>query len=275
MGRLINSVKVLILFALFALMRCEVAAAEPYVGVALGWQFNQKITDLNGDESVNYPDPASGIYPNALNPLIALYPDTTYTDLKLRTSLSAGIRGGYYFKSIPFLGVEFAFSYSEPNILRQNVKLTHPGFKDNRKGLGLIQDNTTEDQESARTRLFLPSLNLLYRYQGFGKITPYIGTGPGIFIFRITGTGHSGITTDPPSLVDPIGVPGPNILQTSTEIGLCSKVGVEYNITHNWGLAVEYHYNWSLLRINKFRSASDLDGDYLAQSVNLVLLRHF
>jgi len=256
-------------------MCAKYAAAEPYVGVALGWQFDQKFSDLEGDESMNYPTAASGIYPNAMNPQIALYPDTKYTDMNLQYTLAYGVRGGYYFKSVPCFGAELEFSYSRPKILKQNVKLTHPGFNDSTKGLGLGQDSTTEDQDAAKNQLFLLSLNCLYRYQGFGKITPYISTGPGLFIFRITGTGHSGVTTDPPRIADPIGVDGPKIYQTTANFGMCSKAGVEYNITHNWGLGVEYHFNWSLVRISNFRSASDIDGDYWAQSVNLVLQRHF
>jgi len=275
MGRSISSFKVLILFTLFALMRCGYAAAEPYVGVALGWQFDQKFSGLEGDESMNYPNAAVGVYPNSPNPSAALYMNTKYSNMNLKNTLSAGIRGGYYFKSLPSLGVELEFSYSQPKILSQKVKLTHPGFNDNTNGLGLGQDNQSEHQDHAKNQLFLLSLNCLYRYQGFKKITPYIGTGPGLFIFRITGTGHSGVMTDPASIVDPVGVFGPSIHQTSVNLGLSSKIGFEYNMAHNWGLGVEYHYNWSPVRISRFRSASSIDGNYQAQSVNLILQHYF
>ena len=140
------------------------------------------------------------------------------------------VRLGYFFEQLPNFGVEFGVTYSHPTIKRQFVKLTHPGFNDPVNGLGLGQDNFTEDQLSATTKLLVYSVNGLYRYQGFEKFTPYIAGGPAIYSFKVSGTGYSGIVTDPAAIADPIGVDGPSVHATSSKLGWNLRAGSEYKI---------------------------------------------
>lgn len=267
--------KILILLAIIFFIGVRYAAAEPYVGISLGWQFAQYGTNSRGDENINYPNPHVGYYPTALNPALALYEDAKLSDTNLKDTLSAGVRAGYYFKSVPSFGLELEFSYSRPDFKRQNVTLTHPGFADPVHGLAAGQDNFTEDQLLVKAQLFRLAFDALYRYQKLGKFTPYIGVGPEMDIIQVKGTGHSGIIVAPPAWVDPVGVYGPEIDETTVNIGANFKFGVEYRISNNWGVGVEYRYNWGYWNINNFRSISNLRSEYHGQAVNLVLSRHF
>lgn len=254
---------------IISFLSIQSASAEPYVGLSLGWAFNQKLSSITGNENVNYPSP----YDNS-NPDTTLYKGTNYSDLNLKDTLTGGVKAGYYFDSAPNWGLELEFNYSKPNMLRQNVTLTNPNFQ-NVTWLG--QTSATEDQLPASVKLFQFNLNALYRYQELGNFIPYIGAGPSLNIMRITGTGYSGIFVDP-AYGDTNSCAGnscPNVSQTSVNLGINFKLGAEYKFDKDWGVAGEYHYNWSPVDIDNFRSASNLKSDYEAHSLSVVLMRHF
>ena len=123
----------------------------------------------------------------------------------------------------------------------------------------------------------------MYRYQGFANFTPYIGAGPSLNIIRITGTGYSGIFVDPPvgdsgtcqGSFNPTAPSCSNVSNTHANLGVNFKVGAEYKMDKDWGLAGEYHYTWTPVDISHFRSAQNLNGDYTSQTLSIVLLRHF
>ena len=253
----------------------NIASAEPYVGASIGWTFNQKLSSVHGNENLNYPGPSGGLFTDAG----LLFPDTTYSEVKLKDVLQGGLKAGYYFDSAPTFGIELEANYSQPNIFRQNVTLTNPNFVNVPSLDGTTQfagTNFTEDQQPAKVKLFQFALNGLYRYQGFQSFTPYIGAGPSLNILRITGTGLSGIIVGPVPL-DPSITSGDGgaIHQTSVNLGINFKVGAEYKFDQDWGVAGEYHYNWSPIEVSNFRSVSSLKADYEAHSLNVVLVRHF
>lgn len=139
---------------------------------------------------------------------------------------------------------------------------------------GTSSYSITEDQLPAKVRLLQFNLNALYRYNGITNFTPYIGAGPSLNIIRVTGTGYSGIFVDP--AVGDTGCEGcGNVSDTSVNWGVNFKVGAEYKLNDDWGVAGEYHYNWSNVDISHFRSANNLKADLELQTLNLVLMRHF
>jgi opacity protein-like surface antigen len=135
------------------------------------------------------------------------------------------------------------------------------------------QGYVTEDQLYARTNLFIFSANTMYRYQRFKDITPFIGAGPALFIMNIKGTGYSGIIVDPLGFGVPVSAPRVN--QTSVNIGLNLKAGVEYALTKDIGLGLEYHYNWAPIKVDNFRSISDAKGNFNSHTVGMFLAKHF
>ena len=243
--------------------------AETYAGARLGIVFGQQLTGLTGDENVNYPDlPIPG----------SLFTGSGITDLDLKNSLDGGLKLGHYFNGLPEFGLELEGDFSHADFRRQNVTLSNPGFA----AIPVVgQGSVTEDQLPAHIQHWMFAVNAMYRYRGLGDITPYVGAGPALNVFKITGTGFSGIIVDP----NPVAVcaggaglcagPGPSINETVTALGLNLKAGVEYRIAESWGLGVEYHYNWTPVTIDNFRSISNANGDFQSHSVGVTLAKHF
>ena len=250
--------RILVLLAIFV---TTTAQAEPYLGLSVGASFNNNISNIDGKENLNYPDA-----PDNTDPTTSLLNDAKYSILHLKTSGTVGVKGGYYFDNSPF-GVEGEFTYSQPDFKAQNVTITHPGIASVTGGA----DNFTEDQQPAHTNLYVLALNGLYRYKGLGDFVPYIGGGPAVYVWQIHGTGLSGII---PALGQ-TGTPGPTVSETPVTWGANFKLGMEYKITQDWGVGLEYRYNWSAFNISEFRSVSDGAGDYQGQAVGFSITRHF
>jgi len=272
-----------------SLIPFSIANAEPYVGLSLGYTFDAKLSGIKGNENLNYPDAID-------TSSIFYYPGTKYSDIKLKDVLQGGIKAGYYFDSAPSFGLELEANYSEPKMKQQNVTITNDGSNtpsstpigvainsyiidyvgcDCASTLSGDGNSVTENQLPAKVKLLQFNFNAMYRYRGFKEFTPYIGAGPSINIIRITGTGESGHFVNPTDIFGTQITAGPNISDTSVNIGVNFKVGGEYHLDKDWGLGAEYHYNWSKVDISNFRSASNLNADLNMQSLSVVLIRHF
>ena len=268
----------LLLALMIAVFHATPALAEAYVGGNIGGSFAQRLSNINGNENVNYPDPPQSTYPFTNgNGGSALFPNTHFTRINLQGTVFGGPRVGYFFKRFRgLLGVEFENNYSGPSFPRQNVTLSNAGFADSINGLGLGQNNLTEQQSFARGRLFTFAWNGILRYKRAdkpNKLVPYVGFGPALYVLNVSGTGHSGVTLQPSSIADPFGVDGPHLSQTNCHVGLNFKVGVLYPITKRWSAGAEYHYNWSPIHIGHFRSASELKAGFRSNSFSFVLQR--
>ena len=278
-----------------SLLGVQSANAENYVGVGMGWTINANLKNIKGDENLDYPDPIGttpGFY----------YPGSSYSNLSLKDVLQGGIKFGHYFEDYPSLGIELETNYSQPNMKRQNVTISNPnknvnatldglggtgpyGLGDTISTIASLNAGTpiqgtssysmTEDQLPAKVKLLQFNLNALYRYKGITNFTPYIGAGPSLNIIRVTGTGYSGIFVDPAIGDTGCASCGIAISDTSINWGGNFKIGAEYKLNDDWGVAGEYHYNWSNVKISHFRSANNLKADLELQTLNLVLMRHF
>ena len=279
-----------LLVPLFAtLIPLGIANAEPYIGLSLGYSFDAKLSGIKGNENLNYPDAI-----DTSSPLY--YPDTKYSDIKLKDVLQGGIKAGYYFNSAPSFGLEVEANYSEPKMKQQNVTITNYGSKAPSStpiGDAINYDiishidcpcastlsgdgsSVTENQLPAKVKLLQFNFNAMYRYRGFKEFTPYIGAGPSINVIRITGTGESGHFVNPTDIFGYEITAGPNISDTSVNVGANFKIGGEYHMDKDWGLGAEYHFNWSKVDISNFRSASNLNADLNMQSLSIVLTKHF
>ena len=279
-----------LLVPLFAtLIPLGIANAEPYIGLSLGYSFDAKLSGIKGNENLNYPDAI-----DTSSPLY--YPDTKYSDIKLKDVLQGGIKAGYYFNSAPSFGLEVEANYSEPKMKQQNVTITNDGSKAPSStpiGDAINYDiishidcpcastlsgdgsSVTENQLPAKVKLLQFNFNAMYRYRGFKEFTPYIGAGPSINVSRITGPGESGHCVNPTDICGYEITAGPNISDTSVNVGANFKIGGEYHMDKDWGLGAEYHFNWSKVDISNFRSASNLNADLNMQSLSIVLTKHF
>ncbi len=275
--------KIIVLIGFLPVLFSLNARAENYVGLGLGWTVNAKLKGIEGDENLNYPGPidtTNGTY----------YPSSSYSNISLKDVLQGGIKLGHYFEQYPSFGIELETNYSQPNMKQQNVTISNPNANPisglqigDAIGAQTDHNNTsptsvTENQLSAKVKLLQFNLNALYRYREIPNFTPYIGAGPSLNIIRITGTGESGHFIDPTDTQGTqivAAADAPSVSDTSVNWGINFKVGAEYKLNEEWGVAGEYHYNWSNVDISHFRSANNLKADLELQTFNVVLMRHF
>jgi hypothetical protein len=252
-----------------------VAHAEDYAGLSLGYSFSQQLNNLTGNENTNYPgpiDPGSSLY----------FPGSHLSDVKLDSSLNLGLKYGHWFESYPNLGIEIEGNYSRPDFKRQNVSISSPAIGSTLSAAtfgAITQNYITEDQLSAKIKLFQLSSDVMFRFLQNDSLKPYIGGGPTLNILRVTGTGYSGIFVSPDAgTMAGLGFtpgPGPNIAETMVRVGANLKAGVSYNIDKDWDLGAEYKFNWTPMHLSNFRSQSDLQGDFYSQTFSAVLIRRF
>jgi len=237
--------------------------AEPYIGGTLGLYGGQNISNIKGNENLNYPDA-----PDNTDPTSALLPNAKYSSVGLKPQGMLGLKGGYYFDELPFFGLEGEFLFSRSRFKQQSVTITHPGIAAVTGGA----PSFTETQLPAEMNMYVLAVNAMLRYPTpWHGLTPYVGGGPAVFFTDISGTGYSGII---PALGQP-GTPGPEISQHPVIGGVNFKAGAEYRVTQNWGLGLEYRYNWAAFHVDNFRSTSDAGGDFQSHALELTVNRHF
>jgi len=264
-------------FGILVSMLSLQAYAENYVGVSLGYSFSQRLNNLTGNENTNYPDPAD------TNDQFTYFPGAHISDVNLDNSLSAGIRFGHWFESQPNWGVEIEGNFSRPDFKRQDVTISHPALGQllSYATAGEItQSYITEDQDSAKIKLFQVSADVMYRFSSEDKLKPYIGAGPTLNVMKISGTGSSGrfVSPDANTMLEYCNLfygPGPNISETMVRVGANVKAGLTYSIDEDLDLGVEYKFNWTPVHISNFRSQSDLEGDYFSHALSAVLIKKF
>jgi opacity protein-like surface antigen len=155
-----------------------------------------------------------------------LSPPGSMSDRELSRSILGGVKLGYYFPQVRWLGIETEFFYTTPHIKQQNTQVTiQPGTILN--GVGPVVGGTTASVLSGdhfRVMTWAP-VNLMFRYHKT-RLQPYLGVGPAIFFAQVhtTRTGFEGT-------------------QNSTSIGLNVKGGLEYFITRHLSAFVEGKYN--------------------------------
>ena len=93
-----------LLSLVFVLFTYSSAAAEWYVGGAVGVAMPHDVDDLSGSEAG---------YSVAISEFT---PDTSFT---------GGVKVGYFFEKTPYLGVEINWSMSEPDVDKETVCNDH------------------------------------------------------------------------------------------------------------------------------------------------------
>ena len=219
--------------------------AENYLALQVGGMFGVRGTNLTAMEDLNY----TGGAPNRVN--------ATGSDITLGSSVMLGFKAGRYFDSLPGFGIEFDGQYGKPKFKRQDVTITLTnatvgGFS-----------SFTEDQLEADFHMISGSLNLLYRFSQFDMFKPYIGAGPSFHALLIRGSGDSCHIVAPAALARGF-CSGGDMTSKGTGIGFNVKAGVEIPINERFSFDAEYKFNYGKLKVDAFRSFSDIKIDYTA-----------
>ena len=154
----------------------------------------------------------------------------TITDLNTDSSFAYGFKVGHYFKSIPWFGVEFNFSQSDPDVSKQTATATGT--------IGVFTLAATGqasiDIDHANTYGFLAMFRATEEQaKGMFNIQPYLGLGLAINQVSL-GTGRvftaAGVETDS---VD---------LGSDASVGFLLSAGLNYGITDNFKVYSEFKY---------------------------------
>lgn len=158
-------------------------------------------------------------------------PGTTHSDLALATSFMWGVKGGYYFKSARWFGLEAEYFSTSPHIKQQVHTFT------NSSGTA---SSTSPLQGAHFLVQTVAPLNLMFRYPKT-RLQPYFGIGPAIFFAKIKG---EGLTPDSTASTSDNG-----------RIGVNAKLGFEYFITRHVTAFGEWKYNYARFQ---FKENTDL-----------------
>ena len=206
-----------LLSLVFVLFAYSSAVAEWYVGGALGVAIPHTVDDIKSTGS-GWSGVFSGITPD--------------------NALAGGIKGGYFFESIPYLGVEANWGMSAPDVSEQPVNLTVTGT-----ATGFASGQTSDDfilsadVDSASSFGFLAMLrvtdeNTIKELYG---IQPFLGLGFAVTTIDVdsatlfnTAGAQVGITANSDS---------------STDVGLLLSAGLNYTVSDNIKVYSEYRFH--------------------------------
>ena len=184
-------------------------------------------------------------------------PGTTHSDLALSTSFLWGLKGGYYFRSARWFGLETEFFSTSPNIKEQVHTFSNPSVP------GSVSSASALQGAHFTVHTFVP-VNLMFRYPRT-RLQPYVGIGPGIFFARIKG---EGLAPDAPASTSDNG-----------RLGFNAKVGLEYFMTRHVTAFAEWKYNYARFH---FKENNDLfpfpygfNATYSMHLVSFGLAYHF
>lgn len=223
--------------------------AEKYIALQLGISMPENLTNTTGDETLGYSTPT---------PNVQYGTDVSNTDL--RNSPYIGLKVGKYFENKSNFGIEAEFAYTKPDFKNQDVYLTNKNFSDE----GFEGDTFFENQLKASAKLYTLGINGLYRFETKQNvIRPYIGAGPALYIWHITGSGNScRVGGDISSECN-----APGINERALGLGFVAKTGISYDINDKLSLDFEYKYNWNRQKFSHFRSLSNIKTTYQAHNL--------
>lgn len=174
---------------------------------------------------------------------------TISSRLDFDNSLMFGAKVGYYFETLPWLGVETEVFTSSPNLKQQVVT-------DRAPGVGTFQYN----QPGAHIQATTVAANLVARYQ-MGAFEPYVGVGPGIFFIRSShpsyGTGMSGY------------------VDADVRPGLNTQLGLRYRLTEHVALFGEWKVNYTRFHLEPRGPYGGVNANYLVNIFAFGVGYHF
>ncbi len=159
-------------------------------------------------------------------------------DLELESGLLGGVKGGYFFETRPWLGIETDLYTLKPDVKQQTiVGGTASG--------SVFADNFP----TTLLRLTVWTVNLIIRSPSMSDVfQPYGGIGYGMFFATGSKNGQSTTQINP---------------------GFQFVAGARYVLTQEWALFGEFKYNNTELRF------SGIKGNYDSQNFVVGLMWHF
>ncbi|HZS11780.1 MAG TPA: outer membrane beta-barrel protein [Nitrospirales bacterium] len=204
--------------------------AEMYIAGQGGIVLNPKFTNVEGT------GPSTGI---------------PGSDLKLQNAIMYGGKVGYFFESIPWLGIELDTYYSTPHLEQQNVSRFYgvPGV------VGVTQTTATT---GAHQKILTGTGNLLIRYPG-RVFQPYFGGGAGLSYSWLSG------------LAVPTATPG--VFQYKNDHDMAIQfnaiAGMRFFLTRHIAAFTEYKYTRAQFQFDNVQIKADYAAHIFAAGISL------
>ena len=166
-----------------------------------------------------------------------------HDDVDFDPSAEVGIRGGLWFPDLPWLGFASDFSYFELDGPSAGVEHTIGGTP--------IRTRDDVDIDLIPISILLMLRTKLFTAP-FGPplgVQPYVGLGPGLFVSWVDDALTIGIGGIEESVED-----------TSLDIGLDTRAGLRFHLTHSFALFVEYRFTYY---------EPDFDDDLFGDSIEI------
>lgn len=164
--------------------------------------------------------------------------DARINDLELKSGFLEGVKGGYFFESRPWLGIETDLYTLKPDVKEQTIV--------GGTGSGTV---FADNIPNTSLRLSVWAVNLIIRSPSMSEVfQPYGGIGYGLFF----ATGSEGGLTN-----------------TQINPGFQFVAGARYVLTPEWALFGEFKYNNTEIRF------SGIKGNYDSQNFVVGLMWHF
>ena len=159
-------------------------------------------------------------------------------DLELKSGLLGGVKGGYFFESRPWLGLETDLYTQKPDVKQQTIVGGTASGRVFADSIGPIP-----------FRLSVWAVNLIIRSPSMSEVfQPYGGIGYGLFF----ATGSEG-----------------GLSNTQINPGFQFVAGARYVLTPEWAFFGEFKYNNTEVRFN------GIQGSYNSQNFVAGLMWHF
>ena len=164
--------------------------------------------------------------------------DARINDLELKSGLLGGLKGGYFFESRPWLGIETDLYSLKPDVKQQTIVG------------GTASGNVFADNmPTTSLRLTVWTVNLIIRSPSMSDVfQPYGGIGYGLFFATGSLGGQSNTQINP---------------------GFQFVAGARYVLSQDWALFGEFKYNNTEIRV------SGIKGSYDSQNFVVGLMWHF
>lgn len=164
--------------------------------------------------------------------------DARINDLELKSGLLGGVKGGYFFESRPWLGIETDLYSLKPDVKQQTILG------------GTASGNVFADNmPTTSLRLTVWTVNLIIRSPSMSDVfQPYGGIGYGLFFATGSLGGQSNTQINP---------------------GFQFVAGARYVLSQEWALFGEFKYNNTEIRV------SGIKGSYDSQNFVVGLMWHF
>ena len=210
---------------ILAALSSATANAELYIGGGLGYDFSSKFGNV---QDTGFPSGLNG------------------QDLSLKGAVTYGIKVGYFFDSLPWLGTEGEFFSSSPVFKQRVLNVRDPSTGGATTFVDDVQGHLTTN---------VLAWNVVVRYPS-RHIEPYVGVGPGIFRFKHSAEDES---------------------ETNTQVGLNALAGVRFFLSETWAVFTEYKYNYARLKFapDFIEDGTGLKGKYSSNKAVLGLFYHF